>query len=107
MRPEASDKANLGANMVLRTVYLPLSMDDELRRRAFDWHKSKNEIIRECDHVALEAHADELFVESKPAEELVQDPVTPSVLRPARRRAQPAARTASVLRPAARAAAAK
>jgi hypothetical protein len=58
-------------NMVLRTVYLPTTMDDELRRRAFDWHKSKNEIIRECVRVALECHADELFASAKHAEELI------------------------------------
>lgn len=47
-------------NMVLRTVYLPIDVDGELRRRAFASQTSKNEIIRECIRVALKYHAEEL-----------------------------------------------
>lgn len=33
-------------NMVLRTVYLPANMDDELKRRAYFGGMTKGEIIR-------------------------------------------------------------
>ena len=71
----ASD-ADRRANMVLRTVYLPITMDNELRHRAFEWNRSKNELIRGCVRVALEHHADELFAlleeEKEPAAALAQ-----------------------------------
>ncbi|MDB5194269.1 MAG: hypothetical protein JWN50_283 [Parcubacteria group bacterium] len=41
------------SRMVLRTVYLPKELDDELRRRAFRQRKSKNELIRAAVQTAF------------------------------------------------------
>jgi predicted transcriptional regulator len=48
----ASDSS--GSNLVLRTVYLPKDLDDQLRRLAFDQQKSKNDLIRSAVTTALE-----------------------------------------------------
>ena len=47
----ASTDANASdpdVRMVLRTVYLPPSVDDELRVRAFRSNQTKNDLIREA-----------------------------------------------------------
>ncbi len=60
-----SSDAENRANMVLRTVYLPREVDGELRRLAFDWRRSKGEIIRECVRIALGVHRIEMFQSSQ------------------------------------------
>lgn len=64
-----SSDAENRANMVLRTVYLPRNVDGELRRLAFDWERSKGELIRECVRIALGVYRDEMFRSSPENEE--------------------------------------
>lgn len=67
-------EANTGhrGNMVLRTVYLPKDVDDDLRQFAFQMQESKNEVIRACIRVGLTLHRDDLFSDR---EELREAPV--------------------------------
>lgn len=43
--------------MVLRTVYLPKDLDERLRKLAYEARTSKNEIIRNLIHQALDMQA--------------------------------------------------
>lgn len=45
----------MSANMVLRTVYLPPALDQELKTAALMDDKSKNDLIRELISVGIEA----------------------------------------------------
>lgn len=51
--------------MVLRTVYLPISLDDELRRLAYDEDVSKGELIRESVQAMVESRSED----GKPAKD--------------------------------------
>ena len=44
--------------MVLRTVYLPKDLDENLRKLAYEARKSKNEIIRNLIVKALETYGE-------------------------------------------------
>jgi len=46
--------------MVLRTVYLPRSLDTELRNMAFTQERSKSDLIRELLVIALQQEPDAL-----------------------------------------------
>lgn len=47
------DEAGQNANMVLRTVYLPKEVDDQLKQIAFERQTSKNDLIRSAVTDAL------------------------------------------------------
>jgi hypothetical protein len=44
-------------NLVLRTVYLPRELDNQLRHLAYQQRKSKNEVIRSILQTALDQEA--------------------------------------------------
>ncbi|MCJ2014196.1 hypothetical protein [Methylobacterium sp. J-076] len=73
-----------GSNLVLRSVYLPDDLDQELKVVAFHEDRSKNDIMREVLQAGLRtlrAEGDRRFVRQKPAKLRAQ----PVKLEPMRR----------------------
>ena len=51
---KAAEKPPAPANMVLRTVYLPIELDEELKSAALLTQASKNDVIRDLISIGLE-----------------------------------------------------
>lgn len=56
-------------NMVLRTVFLPLSLDSELKRAAHEINESKGEVIRRFIQHALRGNVQEILRKPRVAAE--------------------------------------